>query len=323
MRKNTLMTAALAAALAIALTACSGGTSGGESSGEESKGAIAFSFPTQDVNIWKQQLDLLQPRIEEAGYTFLTDNPNFDLQTQVNDWTTWVQRGDVKAIMGFPVQADSMVPVTAQATQAGIPVLGYAGEWEGVTAQLILDTVDAGSKVGAAAGEWINENAAGEQVRVAILADTTADLGRSQKEGIEKGLAESGANIVIDDLEASSRDDGYKAAQTQLVAHPDTTIWLGIGADMVLGARQAVIDSGVAADDPAYYVSATDGNDEVYELIASGTDMWRKSFVWTPESLVDAEFDMLIAAAEGEKVDDVTIGVTEVNTDNAEAQISK
>lgn len=320
MRKKTLLAAAITAAAAMLLAGCSS-NSGGDAS--ESKGAIAFSFPTQDVNIWKQQLELLQPRIEEAGYTFLTDNPNFDLQTQVNDWTTWVQRGDVKAIMGFPVQADSMVPVTAQATAAGIPVLGYAGEWEGVTAQLILDTVDAGSQVGEAAGDWIKENADGQQVRVAILADTTADLGRSQKEGIEKGLAASGADVVIDDLEASSRDDGYKAAQTQLVAHPDTTIWLGIGADMTLGARQAVIDSGVSEDDPAYYVSATDGDDEAFELIASGKDMWRKAFVWTPESLADAEYDMLIAAAEGRKVDDVTLGVTEVNADNAASLISK
>lgn len=322
MRNKLLLAAATAAAAAMILAGCSSTADGGGESGE-SKGAIAFSFPTQDVNIWKQQLELLQPRIEEAGYTFLTDNPNFDLQTQVNDWTTWVQRGDVKAIMGFPVQADSMVPVTAQATAAGIPVLGYAGEWEGVTAQLILDTVDAGSQVGEAAGEWIKENAGGEQVRVAILADTTADLGRSQKEGIEKGLEASGADVVIDSLEASSRDDGYKAAQTQLVAHPDTTVWLGIGADMTLGARQAVIDSGVAADDPAYYVSATDGDDEAFELIASGNDMWRKAFVWTPESLVDAEYDMLIAAAEGEEVEDVTLGVTEVNADNAASLISQ
>ncbi|HKP05614.1 MAG TPA: sugar ABC transporter substrate-binding protein [Microbacterium sp.] len=322
MRNKLLLAAATAAAAAMILAGCSSTADGGGESGE-SKGAIAFSFPTQDVNIWKQQLELLQPRIEEAGYTFLTDNPNFDLQTQVNDWTTWVQRGDVKAIMGFPVQADSMVPVTAQATAAGIPVLGYAGEWEGVTAQLILDTVDAGSQVGEAAGEWIKENAGGEQVRVAILADTTADLGRSQKEGIEKGLEASGADVVIDSLEASSRDDGYKAAQTQLVAHPDTTVWLGIGADMTLGARQAVIDSGVAADDPAYYVSATDGDDEAFELIASGNDMWRKAFVWTPESLVDAEYDMLIAAAEGEEVEDVTLGVTEVNAENAASLISQ
>ncbi|MEV8273057.1 sugar ABC transporter substrate-binding protein [Microbacterium sp. NPDC077184] len=323
MRKNTSAIAAALAAVALLVSGCSSAAPGGGGGEEESKGAIAFSFPTQDVNIWKQQLDLLQPRIEEAGYTFLTDNPSFDLQTQVNDWTTWVQRGDVKAIMGFPVQADAMVPVTAQATAANIPVLGYAGAWEGVTAQLILDTVDAGSQVGEAAGEWIKENAGGEQVRVAILADTTADLGRSQKEGIEKGLEASGADVVIDDLEASSRDDGYKAAQTQLVAHPDTTVWLGIGADMVLGARQAVIDSGVAANDPSYYVSATDGDDEAFGLIASGDDMWRTAFVWTPESLVDAEFEMLIAAAEGREVEDVTLGVTEVNADNAASLISK
>lgn len=323
MKKTPAIIAILGAA-ALLLTGCSGATGADDGGAAEgNKGAIAVSFPTQDVAVWKEQLELLEPMVEEAGYTFLTDNANFDIQTQVNNWTSWVQRGDVKAIFGFPAQADSFIPVTAQAKEAGIPVIGYAGKWEGVTAELALDTVDGGRQVGEAAGEWIKENAGGKSVRIAVLADTTADLGRSQKQGIEEGLANSGADVTVDSLEASSRDDGYKAAQSQLVAHPDTTIWLGIGADMTLGARQALIDSGVAADDPAYYVSATDGGPEAYELIASGDDMWRVSYVWTPQSLAEAEFKMLIDAAEGKAVEDVTAEVTRVDASNAESLISK
>ncbi|MBN9193943.1 sugar ABC transporter substrate-binding protein [Microbacterium sp.] len=321
MNKKIAAGFAVVAAAAMLLTGCSGSSGTGSSAGA-SKGAIAFSFPTQNVNVWKQQLDLLQPMVEKAGYTFLTDNPNFDVQTQVNDWTSWVQRGDVKAIMGFPVQADSMVPVTAQAKAANIPVMGYAGTWDGAAAQLKLDTVDAGTKVGAAAGDWIKKNTSG-QVRVGLLADTTADLGRSQQQGILQGLKDSGADVVVDKLEASSRDDGYKVAQSELVAHKDATVWLGIGADMMLGARQAIIDSGVKADDPSYYIGATDASDEAYKLIASGKDMWREAYVWTPKSLADAEFKMLMDAAEGKKVSDVSIGVTKVDSSNAESMISK
>ena len=317
-KRTTTAVLAIVTATAALLTGCSSGSAGGSAD----KGTIAFSFPTQDVNIWKQQLDLLKTKFEKDGYKFVTDNPNFDVQTQVNDWTSWVQRGDVKAIMGFPVQADSMVPVTAQAKAANIPVLGYAGTWQGATAQLKLDTVAAGTKVGEAAGEWIKKNKKG-QTRVGLLADTTADLGRSQQAGILKGLQNSGADVVVDKLESSSRDQGYKAAQTELVAHSDTSVWLGIGADMMLGARQAVVDSGVKPDDPGYYVGATDASNEAYKFMASGHDMWREAFVWTPKSLADAEYKMLIAAATGKKVEDVSIGVTKIDASNAEAQITK
>lgn len=316
--------AAVVTAATVLLSGCASAEGTGSSqSSVQSKGALAMSFPTQDVNIWKQQVDLMKPIVEEAGYELLADNPNWDIQTQVNDWTSWIQRGDVKAIMGFPVQADSMVSVTAQAKSANIPVVGYAGGWEGTSAQLILDVKGAGAEVGEAAGKWIKEKYGSDSVEVGLLADTRADLGRLQAEGIKEGLKTSGANANIFNLEASSRDDGYKAAQTQLVAHPQTKIWLGIGADMMLGARQAVLDSGVSANDPARYVSATDGNDEVFKLIRTGTDIWRETHVWSPKDLAEADAKLLISAAEGKLSGDINVPTRHVTKDTAADMLSK
>lgn len=316
--------AAVVTAATVLLTGCAGAQSAGSSDGSAArKGAVAMSFPTHDVNIWKQQVDLMQPIVEEAGYELLADNPNWDIQTQVNDWTSWIQRGDVKAIMGFPVQADSMVAVTAQAKAANIPVIGYAGSWEGTSGQLILDVKGAGAEVGQSAGEWIKAKYANQSVEVGLLADTRADLGRLQAEGITEGLKASGANASVFNLEASSRDDGYKAAQTQLVAHPQTKIWLGIGADMMLGARQAVLDSGVSASDPDRYVSATDGNDEVFKLIQAGNDIWRETHVWSPKDLAEADAKLLISAADGHPAGDINVPTRHVTKDTAADMMSK
>lgn len=324
MKVHALIRAAAAATAAAALLSgcAAGGTDASNNSGTH-KGAVAMSFPTQDVNIWKQQVDLMKPLVEKAGYELLADNPNWDIQTQVNDWTSWIQRGDVKAIMGFPVQADSMVSVTAQAKAANVPVIGYAGSWDGTSAQLILDVKGAGAEVGEAAGKWIKGKYGNQAVEVGLLADTRADLGRLQAEGITEGLKTSGANATIDNLEASSRDDGYKAAQTQLVAHPQTKIWLGIGADMMLGARQAVIDSGVSPSDPDRYVSATDGNDEVFKLIQSGNDIWRETHVWSPKDLAEADAKLLISAAEGSLSGDINVPTRHVTKDTAAEMLSK
>ncbi|MDR2373566.1 MAG: substrate-binding domain-containing protein [Bifidobacteriaceae bacterium] len=311
----------LAASLVGAGCAEDSNQSADESPGGDSgdKGALAMSFPTNDVSVWNDQLEIMRTLIEDAGYEFLTDNPAWDIQTQVSDWEAWVARGNVKAIMGFPVQADSMVAVTAQAAAAGIPVIGYAGGWEGTAHHLELDLLGAGQKVGEAAGAWINETYGDEPVEVGLLADTTADLGRVQAQGIREGLAAAGSNVTIYEIEASSREQGYQGAQSTLVAHPEVKVWLGIGADMVLGARQAAIDAGAAPDDPNYYVSASDSAEELYELIASGVDMLREAYVFAPQVLAETNAGLLIAAAEGNlgPEESTLVGVTHVTKENA------
>ncbi|MFT4220446.1 MAG: sugar ABC transporter substrate-binding protein [Microbacterium sp.] len=307
---------AAAAMLALSTAACAntGGSEGGE--GGESKGAIAWSFASQDVAIWASQLSLMKPAIEEAGYEFLTNDPAFDLQTQVNDMQAWIARGDVKAMGGFPVDPSSMVPITAEAKAAGIPMIAYAVSWEGAVAMTVAPNVEAGTAVGDAAGKWISENYGSDEVSVAILADTQTQLGQDQLKGMTEGLEASGAKVKIYPLEATTRDVGYSVAQSQLTADPNTKVWLGIGADMTLGARQAVIDSGVAADDEGYYVSATDANKEVLGLIETGTDMWRTSFAWRAEDLAEANVKLLLAAAAGETPEDIVVDVKQVLPDN-------
>lgn len=314
---------AAAAVLALGMAGCSSNSgsspddgSSADDGGGGTKGAIAWSFASQDVALWASQLKLMQPAIEAAGYDFLTDNPSFDLQTQVNDMQAWIARGDVKAMGGFPVDPASMVQITADAKAAGIPVIAYAVPWEGAVAMTVAPNVDAGTALGKAAGAWIKEKYGDKQVSVAILADTKTPLGQDQLKGMKAGLDASGATVKVYPLEATTRDSGYTVAQSQLTADPDTKVWLGIGADMVLGARQAVIDSGVSADDPGYYVSATDANKEVLDLIKTGKDMWRTSFAWRAEDLADANVKLLLAAANGETPKDIVVPVKQVLPDN-------
>ncbi|WP_028707316.1 sugar ABC transporter substrate-binding protein [Propionicicella superfundia] len=317
-RTRRLVAALAALTTGLALTACSTPDSQSSTATEGSKGALAWSFPTQDVNIWNSQLTLMKPIIEDAGYEFLTDSPNFDVKTQVNDWESWVARGDVKAIGGFPADVDSVVAVTAQATAANIPVIGYAVKWDGVDYATLISNYDAGYSVGKAAGEWIVATYGTEKIDVALLADTTSQLGQDQLKGLKEGLAATDASITVTDLEAKTRDDGYKQAQSNLVAHPNTAVWLGIGADMIHGARQALIDSGVSATGGKHYVSATDADNEALDLIKTGTDMWQTSFAWKAADLAEANAKQLISAAEGTISGDITVGVTQVTKDNVD-----
>ncbi|MGD9606039.1 MAG: sugar ABC transporter substrate-binding protein [Leucobacter sp.] len=311
---------ALGAAAALMLSGCGGAADGGDTgSGDSSKGAVAMGFAGMDITIWNDQLKFMEPIITEAGYEFLTSDPQWDVQKQVSDWEAWINRGDVKAIMGFPVQSDAMVPVTAKANAAGIPVLGYATLWEGTAAGTVIDSYEDGYLVGEAAAEWINENYADlAEVPVGVLADKTSDLGKGRTEGIVAALEEIAPNVKVYELPGISREEGNSAAKSHMVAVPDTKVWVGTSNDNTAGAYQALLDSGVAKDDPAYYVGATDATNETLDVIKIPNSIWRGGFILPAKVLAESNADLLLRAAAGEPLSDNVITSTRVTAENAD-----
>ena len=310
---------ALASAAALALGGCaSGGDGGGDAGGGESKGAVAMSFAGLDIQIWNDMLPFMETIVTDAGYEFVTDDPKWNAQTQVQDWESWIVRGDIKAIMGYPVQSDAMVAVTSQATDAGIPVLGYGSTWDGVTAAVTLDHEADGREAGEKAAEWIREQYGDERVDVAFLGWPDTDLGRLRGKGMLDALGEAGLNVDITEHKTLSLDDGYAAVQNQLNAVPDTKVWLAIANDPALGAYQALTDSGVDPTDESMLLLNLDATDAELEIIAEPGSFWRYAYIAPARELAEANARMLVDAAEGEPVEDQTVPVTEVTSENAE-----
>lgn len=309
----------LGAAAALLLSSCAAGDAAGSDADSgasgDSKGAVAMSFAGLDIPIWVDQLAIMEPIINDAGYEFLSDDPAWDIQTQVNDWENWIQRGDVKAIMGYPVQSDSMVAVTEKAQAAGIPVLGYASAWEGTSAGVLLNNYEDGVRLGEEAGAWIEENTEGTQP-VALLGYWETDLGRERSEGIVAGLENSGADVSVNEISVINLDDGYAAAQSQLAAQPETKIWLGMASEPLQGAYQYLTDQGVAEDDPSMLLGALDATDEILDIVSIKDSIWRLSYILPAKVLAEANANLLIAAAEGEEPEDVTIDSIQVTADN-------
>lgn len=316
MRNLPRIVAVGALASALILSGCASSDEGAATAG--SKGALAMSYAGMDIQIWVDTLKFMKPIVEDAGYELLSDDPQWDVQSQVSNWQGWIQRGDVKAIMGYPVQSDSLIPVTSEAASAGIPIIGYASTWEGVEHALLLDSFEDGRTLGQLAGEWVVETHGEGVVPVVVMADRSVDLPRMRAEGIEAGLAETAPNAKVIDLNATSRDEGYDAAQTQMVADPATRTWLAIGDDAALGAYRALVDSGVAVDDEDYLVTSLDATNESLDLIKIPGSIWRFGFILPAKVLAEANAQMLIAAAEGDLSDDVVLQSVTVDPSNAD-----
>lgn len=314
MRPRPIALAAAGLAVVLALSGCS--TAG---TATETKGALAMGFAGSDIPIWNDQLAIMKSIIEEAGYEFLTSDPQWDVQAQVSDWDSWINRGDVKAIGGYPIQKDAMVPVTARATAEGIPVFGYITDWDGVSAVVVADSYTNSKTVATNAAAWIAEKYGADTTQtVAVLGDRTSDNGIASTTGLIDGITEALPNAKITELASFTRDDGYKAAQSQLVADPSTAIWLGFTSDVTAGAYQAVLDSGVAADDPDYLFGCLDATNETLDLIEASGSMWRSTVVVPAQGLAEANAKLLIDGAEGKAVKDITVDGVVVTADNAD-----
>lgn len=316
-RNKKIALGLVAAGASLLLAGCSAGSGSGAAAGGD-KGALAMTFAGLDIQIWVDEIDFMKPIIEEAGYEFLTNDPGWDIQTQVADVETWIQRGDVKAIMAYPVQSDSMVVTTEKAIAAEIPMIGYAVKWEGIEHALVIDNYTDGLIMGQEAGEWIVENYGTDTaVPITLFSYWDNDLGRDRTEGALQGLKDSGANVSINEIPALTLDDGYAAVQSALSANPDTKVFVSISGDAMAGGYQALMDAGVAENDSDFLVASLDATSDTLDAVQNPDSIWRLSYILPAKALAEANARMLIDAAEGNLKGDVEMSSTKVTAENA------
>ncbi|MGB9033406.1 hypothetical protein BLJ79_15870 [Arthrobacter sp. UCD-GKA] len=310
--------ASLGAVAALVLAGCaSGAPAEGDSSGAPDKGAVAMSFAGLDIQIWVDELEYMKPIVSAAGYELVSDDPQWNIQNQVSSWQSWIQRGDIKAIMGYPVQSDSMVPVTAEATAANIPVVGYATQWDGIKAALVIDNYNDGLTLGEEAGKWIVKKYGAAEVPVGLFSYYETDLGIDRSNGIKDGLKKAGAKVKISDMPSLTIEDGLENTKNQLSADPNTKVWLSTGSDQLIGSYRALMAHGVDPKDPDYLLGALDATDESLDLIQEKDSIWRLGFILPAKELAEKNAQLLIDAAEGTLKGNIEISSTRVTPENA------
>ena len=181
---------------------------------EEDKGAVAMSFGGSTIALWNDIIALMEPSLASKGYQLVTHDPQFRVEQQVQDWKSWIAQRKVKAIMGWPINADAMIPVMRQAQDAGIPVIGYAVHWRGVSAAMLTNPEEDGKSIATFAINWISENiGADAAIEIAVLSDEQNDLTRLRVKGIYEGVKAGLPNATVYKVPALSREDGYKRGQ--------------------------------------------------------------------------------------------------------------
>lgn len=280
--------------------------------------AVAVSFGSSTIQIWNDILKIMEPQLAEQGYKLLTDDPQFRVEQQVQDWKAWIAQGEVSAILGWPTNADALAPVTRQAKEAGIPVVGYAAEWPGVAAALLTTPEQDGRNFADYTAKWIKKKFGDKPVKVAVMSEETNDLERLRVKGIVEALQQAAPNAEIFKISpAINREEGYNAAKRQMTAHPDTKVILSFSNEQIKGAYKALIDSGIAKDDPDIFIGGLDVTNEDLDLIRQPNSIYRAAFGFRAASVANAATKLLLAAAKGEPIENVFLRPELVTSANA------
>lgn len=322
-----------AAGLAVGLlAACGGGDSGSDggatagdgtdtvasetASGSDDSCVVAMSFGGLDITVWVDMLDVMAPIMEEEGCEFLQHDPQWDLQKQISDWQAWANRGDLDAIMSWPVQKDAVIPVTQEVIDKGVKVIGYAMEWDGITCSQTFGGYQSGQRVVQEALPWMQEKYGDEPFKAAVLAYRESDLNRERTEAILATMAELMPNAEVFEVPALSREEGYNATKAQLTAHPDTQVWFSVSNDSMHGAYQAILDNGVAKDDPNWQLNPIDASDETLDMLAVPNSIVRTVVTYDIAQIGRNNAKLLIDVARTGTCENIEMEVERVTPEN-------
>ena len=250
----------------------SGASGAGSPSGSPSRGLIGVSLLTLDNPFFKVIGDTITAEGAKHGYGTVVVSGDKDVAKQGNQIKDFIVK-KVSAIVLSPCDSKGIIPVIQEANAAGIPVftVDIPCNEPGVkiVTQVATDNYGGGKEAAKAMIEALGE--AGGKIAVLHLKQAESCLLRVKgfTEVINEHNAGSKAPVtIVTELESGgAKDQGYKAAEDAVQAHPDLRGIFAINDPAALGARAALEKAGKADD---IVLVGFDGQPEGKQAIKDG-----------------------------------------------------
>lgn len=240
-----------------------GGSSDGQSAGRsgdaaqvklsiKSKGTIGLSVLTLTNPFFKEIADSMTAEARQHGYGVLVVSGEFDVAKQQNQVKDFIVK-KVSAIVLTPCDSKAIGPAIKEANGAGIPVftadIACLAPDAKVISHIATDNYSGGKEAAQAMIEALGE--AGGKIAILDHKIVESCILRVQgfKEVIEQhnaGRAGGKIQIVAELPGGGVKDQGFKAAEDLLQAHPDLAGLFAINDPTALGARAAFEKAGKA-----------------------------------------------------------------------------
>jgi ribose transport system substrate-binding protein len=237
------------------------------------KRTIGLSVLTLTNPFFKEIADTMSAEAATHGYEVLVVSGEFDparQDKQVNDYLV----RKVDAIVLCPCDSKAIGPVIQEANAAGVPVftvdIGCQAPGAQVVTHVATDNLSGGKQAAQALIEALGE-AGG---KVAVIDHKPVESCQLRVRGFKEVVAAhnrtpgSGKVQIVAELPGGGvKDQGYKAAEDLLQAHPDLAGIFAINDPSALGARAALEKAGKAGRIP---IVGFDGQPEGKQAIKDG-----------------------------------------------------
>jgi ABC-type sugar transport system substrate-binding protein len=266
MTRKRLAGAAMAALMAFGMAACGSSSSSSGGGSDSAKGktiGLSMHFLADDYS--KAFADEVRKAASAAGVKVRVDNANGDAGKQLSDIQSLVTQG-VSALIVIPIDESAVVPAINMATRAKIPVLS-ASPIPAVNSKLTAIVGPSDFNNGKAACAEMAKAIGTPGAQVAI-STASVKLYRIEQRvaGCKAALAASQLKVVATTA-GLSPEEGLQNAQNLLSAHPKLRGIFGSFSNLVIGAGNAVQQSGRKN----VVVSGIDADRAIIKLISRGS----------------------------------------------------
>lgn len=272
-----------------------------------SRGTIGVSLLTLDNPFFKVIGDNITSEGKKHGYDTIVVSADKDVAKQGNQVKDFIVK-EVAAIVLSPCESKAIVPVIQEANKAGIPVftVDIPCNEKGVeiATQIATDNYSGGKEAGAAMIEALGE-AGG---KIAILDFPQAESCILRVKGFSEVIEahNKGGKAIIQAVKrldgGGAKDQGYKATEDIIQAHPDIRGIFAINDPSALGAR-AALEKANKADQVV--IVGFDGQPEGKQAIKDGKIY--ADPIQFPDQMGIKMVEALVAYSKGEELPKQTL----------------
>lgn len=208
---------------------------------------------------------------KKAGCEVTTSDGQNDMGKQISDVEDMVAKG-VNLLILNPRDPEGLVGAANAASAAGVKVVVMDSSIN-TKANIVTQVRSSNDQNGFLVGQWLAKKMQGKPVKIILLSGSQGnEVGRDRRLGVFRGLVEG---QLVNDGKASfevlgqgwgnwATEDGLKAAEDLLQAHPDVTVLLAENDSMALGGMKALQAAG---KNDVLVLAAADGQKEALALI--------------------------------------------------------
>ena len=237
----------------------------------------------------------MKDRAGELGIELTVQDSKSDAASQVSAIENFiVQKMD--AIIVSPIDAQAVEPLVARVKEAGIAFINPNQEIKGADAFISLDEHNYGLSIGRVAGRYIKDKMGGKaEVGLLTFPEMTSVIARGN--GIRDGILEIAPDArIVAEQSAATPENGARAAEAIMQAHPGVRVFAGINDAGILGAFEAL--SGMGVDQSQFALFGLDATAEALAKIKAGT-MYKATVDINPKGTGALVIDTAVKVHEG------------------------